>query len=233
MALVADTERLFGDWKPVETPPLEVTPPPGNRRVHRAGFAANAPRPGVPDEQRDRRAITTWRRLAVEVLSGGMSGRLFGEIREKKGLCYSVYASYNSLPNLGGVFAYAGTSNERAQDTLDALLHELTRVSEGVTDDELARAKIGLKAGTVMSGESSSARSAALARDWFVRGRLRTLDEIAEAVDAVTVDSLNRWLEEHPAGPFTIVQIGAARTGSQTLNHEAQEGARSREKAIL
>ena len=206
-ALVADAERLFGDWKPVETPAPEVTPPPGNRRFieldsQQTHLALAYPTSSETD------ADYYLARLAVEVLSGGMSGRLFGEIREKKGLCYSVYASYNSLPSVGGVFAYAGTSNERAQETLDALLYELTRIREGVGEDELARAKIGLKAGTVMSGESSSARSAALARDWFVRGRLRTLDEITDAIDAVTSGVLNQWLADHSAGPFTVVQIG-------------------------
>ena len=205
--LTRRAEELFGDWETVDSPAVEVTPPPGNRRYieqdsQQTHIALAYP---TPHETADDYYPA---RLAVECLSGGMSGRLFGEIREKKGLCYSVYASYNSLPEIGGVFCYAGTSNERAQATLDALLHELTRLCEGVGEDELQRAKIGLKAGTVMSGESSSARSAALARDWFVRGRLRTLDEIVEAVDAVTLADLNRWLDENPAGPFTVVQIG-------------------------
>ena len=205
--LTAAAEELFGDWQSAEPPEIEVTPPPGNRRFieldsQQTHLALAYPTSGeTADDYYPAR-------LAVEVLSGGMSGRLFGEIREKKGLCYSVYASYSSLPNLGGVFCYAGTSNERAQATLDAFLHELTRLREGVTADELDRAKIGLKAGTVMSGESSSARSGALARDWFIRGRLRTLDEIVEAVDGVTLGALNGWLADHPAGPFTVVQIG-------------------------
>ncbi|MEM7808268.1 MAG: insulinase family protein, partial [Planctomycetota bacterium] len=152
-------------------------------------------------------------RLAVECLSGGMSGRLFDRIREKQGLCYSVYAGYTSMPvpcgdDFASVFAYAGTSNERAQQTLDALVHELRDIASGVTPDELHRAKIGLKAGTVMSGESSSARAGGLARDWLSGGRCRTLDEIVAAVDAIDLDRLNTWLAAHPATGFTVVQIG-------------------------
>ena len=157
-------------------------------------------------------------RLAVEVLSGGMSGRLMGEIREKQGLCYSVYATYASLagPELRGeherglasVFCYAGTSNERAQATLDGLVRELSRLREGVSEDELNRAKIGLKAATVMSGESTSARASALIRDWTVRRRLRPLDEITSAIDAVSLSDLNAWLADHPAGEFTTVLVG-------------------------
>ena len=147
-------------------------------------------------------------RLAVETLSGGMSGRLFTEIREKKGLCYSVTAGYTSAPSLASIFCYAGTSNDRAQATLDGLLHELRRMEQGITASELDRAKIGLKAATVMSGESSGARSAALARDWFIRGRLRTLDEILTAIDRISLAEMNRYLSETPAGPFTIVLLG-------------------------
>ena len=157
-------------------------------------------------------------RLAVEVLSGGMSGRLMGEIREKQGLCYSVYASYASLAGpelreehsrgLASVFCYAGTSNERAQATLDGLVGELSRLREGVTADELRRAKIGLKAGTVMSGESTGARASALLRDWTVRRCLRPLDEIVAAIDAIGLGELNAWLADHPAGGFTTVLVG-------------------------
>jgi predicted Zn-dependent peptidase len=133
---------------------------------------------------------------------------LFSEIREKRGLCYSVSAGYSSLPQIGTVLCYAGTSNERAQETLDAFLHELRRLSQGATADELSRAKIGLKAGTVMSGESSSARAGAIARDWFMRGRIRTLDEILAAIDAVTLEQLNEYLAGRPVENVTTVLIG-------------------------
>ena len=77
-----------------------------------------------------------------------------------------------------------------------------------MTAGELDRAKIGLRAGTVMSGESTSARAGALVRDWTTRGRLRTLDETLSALDAVTVDALNAHLAAHPPGDFTTVLIG-------------------------
>ena len=65
--------------------------------------------------------------VAVEVLSGGMSGRLFTEVREKRALCYSVWAGYSSLKDQGSILGYAGTSNDRAQATLECLIHELYR----------------------------------------------------------------------------------------------------------
>ena len=72
-------------------------------------------------------------RGAVGILSDGMSSRLFTEVREKRGLCYSVYASCHSLRDRGSVVCYAGTTTERAQETLDVLLQELTRLAQGVS----------------------------------------------------------------------------------------------------
>ncbi len=147
-------------------------------------------------------------RMAVEVLSGGMSGRLFTEVREKRALCYSVSAGYSSLKDQGSIICYAGTSNDRAQATFDCMIGELHRLTEGVTHAELERAKIGLKSSTIMQGESTSSRCGAIAHDWWMRGRLRTLDEIKAAIDAVTVDRVNAYLKKNPPGPFTTVIVG-------------------------
>lgn len=203
-------ERLFADWRATDPPEIALAPPPGDFQFiqqdsQQTHIALAYPAATELD------ADYYLARLAVEVLSGGMSGRLFTEIREKRGLCYSVSAGYSSAPSIGSVFCYAGTSNERAQETLDAFVHELRRLREGVTADELSRAKIGLKSGTVMSGESSSARCGAIARDWFIRGRLRTLDEILSAIDSITLEQLNRHLEEKSVSEVTTVLIGPKR----------------------
>ncbi len=144
----------------------------------------------------------------MEVLSGGMSGRLFTEIREKRALVYNVSAGYSSLKGHGSILGYAGTSNDRAQATLDCFIQELHRLTQGVTEAELDRAKTGLKASTIMQGESTSSRSGAIAHDFFMRGRIRTLDEIKNAIDEVTVEKVNAYLAAHPPGPFTIVTVG-------------------------
>ncbi len=215
--VIKDAEQLFGDWEPFALDALEITPPPGKFRFvdkesEQTHIALAYPTLGETSDD------YYHARLAIEVLSGGMSGRLMSEIREKRGLCYSVYASYASLSgpelpaslrgDLASVFCYAGSSNDRAQATLDALVAELRRLPEGITANELLRARTGLKAGIVMSGESSSACAGALVRDWTTRRRLRTLDEIIAAIDAVTVDSLNTWLAANPPGDFTTVLIG-------------------------
>jgi predicted Zn-dependent peptidase len=160
--------------------------------------------PSVPETDPDYYVV----RAAMEVLGGGMSGRLFTEVREKRGLCYSVWAGYTSVKHLGAVLGYAGSSNERAQATLDCIIEQIHRLSEGVTAAELERAKIGLKAGTIMTGESTSARAGAIAHDYFLRGRIRTLGEIEKEINQVTVERTNAFLKGHPPGPFTVVTVG-------------------------
>jgi predicted Zn-dependent peptidase len=200
-------QKHFGDWNGSVDAEVEVLPPPGNfhhelqksEQTH-IGIAW----PSIPETDKDYYTV----RLAIEVLSGGMSGRLFTEVREKRGLCYSVWAGYSALKGQGSILGYAGTNNERAQATLDCFVHELHRLSEGVTQPELDRAKTGLKASTIMQGESTSARAGAIAHDFFIRGRIRTLDEIKDAIDSVTVDKVNDYLKRHKAGPFTIVIVG-------------------------
>ena len=200
-------ESLFGDWTAAPAAPVPARDT--RKRLHfeeqkseqtHIGLAYDA----IDETHADYYAV----RLATEVLSGGMSGRLFTEIREKKALVYSVNAGYSSLPGRGAIMGYAGTSNERAQQTLDAFLVELHRLSDGITDQELKRAKTGLKSSTIMSGESTGSRSGAIAHDCFVRGRLRTMDEIIAAIDAVTVDRVNDYLAANRPKDFTIVIVG-------------------------
>jgi predicted Zn-dependent peptidase len=147
-------------------------------------------------------------RAAVATLSGGMSGRLFTEVREKRGLCYSVYASYAADRHRGAVFSYAGTTTPRAQETLDVLTSELHRLAEGINESEFQRAIVGMKSRLVMQGESTGARAAAITTDQIVRGRPRSLSEMADRVDAITFEALNSYLREHPPGKMTLATIG-------------------------
>lgn len=152
-------------------------------------------------------------KMVNAVLSGGMAGRLFTEVREKRGLCYAVSASYAPGRDRGSILAYVGTTPERAQQSLDVLMAELDRINrpDGAVDPgELHRAKVGMKSRLVFSGESSGARAAALASDHFRLGRPRTLDELAAAVDAVTLDAVNAYLARRSLGSITIQTLGPA-----------------------
>jgi predicted Zn-dependent peptidase len=145
---------------------------------------------------------------SVGVLSGGMSARLFTEVRERRGLCYSVYASQHTLWHRGAVFCYAGTGADRAQEALDVTLGELRRLAKGIEESELDRLKARIKSALIMQQESSAARSSSLARDWYHLGRARTLDEVGGIIDALSSRSINAYLAEHPPRDFTVVTLG-------------------------
>ena len=147
-------------------------------------------------------------RVATSVLSGGMSARLFTEVREKRGLCYAIGARYHSLKQAGGVMCYAGTTPEKAQETLDVIVHEFRRLAEGVTDEEVERAKVGLKSSLIMQSESSSSRAGAIGSDYHMLGRVRGLDEIKERIEATSAASILGFLKRNPFKDFTVVTIG-------------------------
>ncbi|MBV8781482.1 MAG: insulinase family protein [Phycisphaerae bacterium] len=200
-------QKHFGDWKTGATGDLKLMPPPGRRFFEEQ--PSEQTHIGIAWESVEETHPEYYiMRLATEVLSGGMSCRLFTEVREKRGLCYSVGASYSSVRGIGSIFGYAGTSNDRAQATLDTFIAEVRRMRDGVTAEELQRARIGVKAGLIMSGESTSSRAGSIAHDFFMRGRIRTVDEISAALDAVTLDQVNDYLKANKPGPFTIGIVG-------------------------
>ncbi|MEX0641185.1 MAG: pitrilysin family protein [Pirellulales bacterium] len=198
---------LFGDWKPTSAAETQIGTA-GPRQSHIA-HESNQTQIGVAYSSvayRDPQYFQAWG--AVGALSGGMSCRLFTEVRERRGLCYSVYATHHTLRDRGSVLCYAGTSAERAQETLDVLVAELVRLAQGIEPFELDRLKARVKSGLIMQQESSSARSGAIARDWHLLGRVRPLDELGALVDALSCDSINSYLAAHPPRDFTIVTLG-------------------------
>src|SRR5207244_9756254 len=102
----------------------------------------------------------------------------------------------------------AGTTNERAQETLDVTLGELLRLPEGIEKEEVERVQAGLKSALIMQEESTSARAGALASDWYYLGRVRSLGEIQDAVQALTPRKIVNHLRRYPPQDFTIVTLG-------------------------
>jgi predicted Zn-dependent peptidase len=199
--------RLFGDWEAGTPSQVSCGPQPGNRahltkelEQTQIGVAYASVPIGDPDYYA---ALG-----AVNVLSGNMSSRLFTEIREKHGLCYSVWATYQTLADRARVICYAGSRNERAQETLDRLLHELRRLPEGVEAEEVERVQAGLKSSLIMQQESTAARALSLASDWYYLGRVRSFDEIQAAIDGLTPETIGRHLKRCPPRDFTIVTLG-------------------------
>jgi predicted Zn-dependent peptidase len=145
---------------------------------------------------------------AVSVLSGSMSSRLFTEVREKRGLCYAIGATYKSLKDYAGISCYAGTTPDKAQETVDVITEQFRTLKDGISDDEIQRAKVGLKTSLIMQIESTSARSAGIAGDYFMLNRVRNLDEIRDKIESLTVDSVLDFLQNHLFEEFTVVTLG-------------------------
>ncbi len=125
------------------------------------------------------------------IFGGGMSSRLFQEIREKRGLVYSVY-SYHSAQTSNGLFGiYAGTSANQLNTLLPVIADEIKKIiNENVTDKELNRAKVQLKASMLMALESSSSSAEVIARQMLLHNRVIPTDEIVEKIENVTKEDI-------------------------------------------
>ena len=156
--------------------------------------------------------------LVSMVLGGGMNSRLFTEVREKRGLAYSVGARFDGLERTGLTRIVAGTQPERAHETVDVIQEELSKLERtGVTKEELDLAKTRLKSRVVMNSESTGNRMMAIARDWWYEERFRTLAEIRQEIDTVSVDGVQEYLDRiHitenvgrvAIGPLTASDLG-------------------------
>lgn len=148
-------------------------------------------------------------RALVGILSDGMSSRLFSEVREKRGLVYSVFASCFSLAGHGSVLCYAGTTTNRAEETLNVLLETIHSLEGGIRSDELERLKNRSKSSLVMEQESSAARSSQIANDWFYLGRVPTRDELCREIDSLTCENLLEHFQQHRPKNFSLVTVGS------------------------
>jgi predicted Zn-dependent peptidase len=201
--------RLFGDWEPGPEPTINVRhvgPSRGHipkKEAQQTQVALAYPTVTVdsPDYYQAR--------AMIGILGGYSSSRLFTEVREKRGLCYSVYASYEGQKDRAAVICYAGTSPERAQESLDVTLAEIARLGrDGVDAEELDTMRAGLKSSLIMQQESSMSRAGSLASDWFYLGRVRSIDEIAGALDSLTPASVGDFARSNTTDGMTVLTLG-------------------------
>ncbi|PCH80830.1 MAG: peptidase M16 [Hyphomicrobiales bacterium] len=129
------------------------------------------------------------------VLGGGMSSRLFQEIREKRGLCYSIYSFHWGFSDTGLMGIHAATSAGDLKELMPVMLGELMRVPQDLTENEVNRAKAQLKAGLLMSLESPTARASQIARQSLVFGMPLTLQDIIDRIEGVTTTDLRELSE--------------------------------------
>jgi predicted Zn-dependent peptidase len=125
----------------------------------------------------------------TSVLGGGMSSRLFQEVRENRGLCYAIHAFHMPYSDTGMFALYAGTDEADAPELMRVAIDQIAIATETLNEAEVARAKAQMKAGLLMALESSEARLGQIARQMLAYGRPIPLDEIVAKVDAVTVAS--------------------------------------------
>ncbi len=200
-------EHLFGAWRRGDDPdltPVAHVPTSDHLAKDTQQTQIALAYPSVPIGHADYYDALA----AAGVLSGGMSSRLFTEVREKRGLCYAVHASHETLKDRGAMIAYAGTRTDRAQQTLDVLVGELNRLKDGITDDEVDRVKARLKSTCIMQEESTAARAGAIANDWYYLGRIQSFDEIQAVIDGLTPRSILGHLGRYPVKDVVLVTLG-------------------------
>jgi predicted Zn-dependent peptidase len=167
---------------PVPYPHLKLRHKPELEQVHLCIGA-----PGYSQTHAKRYALL----ILNTVLGGGMSSRLFQNVREKLGLAYAIFSGLSMFADAGCLSVYAGTSTESARRLLGLVMAEFAILkTTPLTEEELQRAKDYLKGSLLLSFESTPSRMANLARQEMVFGRHISMDEIAAGIDAVTADEV-------------------------------------------
>ncbi len=210
-ALARDLDRLLKGWSGVGPTPTPIGERLGGMRHERdesnqthMAMAFDAPTEVDPD--------TIRARLATDVLGSGTSSRLFLEVRERRGLCYSVAAGYAGGLHRGMCTIYAGSTPERAQATFDCIMDVVSKFASGMTGDELRRAKTGLECRLIMAGESTASRASGIAGDFHRLGRCRSLQEIGAEVASQTLEGMNDFIARRMSAQWrstmTLCSVG-------------------------
>jgi predicted Zn-dependent peptidase len=217
--LVMDALRTAGwdleaDAAPVDrrvAEPVLITGEPGiqvhHRAVEQANILVGCPAITATDERRYVMNVLN------AVLGGGMSSRLFQEIREKRGLVYSTYSFSAGYADAGYFAMYAGCSPAKAGQVISLLETELDRLAaDGITAEELRRAAGQLSGGMVLALEDSGSRMSRLGRAELVTGEFRDLDQSLERIRAVTAEEVRLLAAELAAAPRTVTVVGPFRS---------------------
>ncbi|WP_379126633.1 M16 family metallopeptidase [Paenibacillus sp. sgz500958] len=149
--------------------------------------------------------------LINNAIGGGMSSRLFQEIREKRGLAYSVYSYHSAQADSGLFTVYAGTAPKQTKEVTELTKEMLRDLAEnGLSEDELRKGKEQLKGSLILSLESTSSRMNRIGKNELMLGRHDTLDEMIAKIEEVTMDDINRTLDLMFAEPLAIAMVGSS-----------------------
>ena len=191
-SIVAQATELFGHLKPVGEPRVQQARFAGGERrevkdLEQVHFALAFEAPGYRD------ADVYAAQVYATAMGGGMSSRLFQKIREERGLCYSIFAQSGAYEDTGQITVYAGTSAEEIGDLVGLTLDELKRAADDMSEAEVNRARVQLKAGMLMGLESPSSRAERNARLLAIWGRVPGVEETVARIDAVSTADVRRY----------------------------------------
>jgi predicted Zn-dependent peptidase len=208
MAVLKLAERLFGDMQVREAPPVEPAQFTGGARNDRRSFEqahwclAFA---GLPSTDPANPALA----LFVHALGGGTSSRLFQQLREERGLAYSIYAWNHAFADTGLVGIGCAAERRQAAQSVQLAREVLAATAEGLTEAELNRARAQLEAGLLMGLETAQGRADQMARSIEVFGRILPLGELLEQIRSVTVEGTRAAGQKLLSGPVAVASVGA------------------------
>jgi predicted Zn-dependent peptidase len=146
--------------------------------------------------------------LLTSILGGGMSSRLFQEIREKRGLVYHVSAQSAAYSDTGMFSMYAATEHAKADEAISVMRSEFERLAQDITEEELARAKAQQRAELMMSRENPATIAAWIGRHLLIHGEYRTLPMLLKRIEAVEISDLKRLANTLLSRPQTLAKLG-------------------------
>lgn len=202
-------DSVFGDWDgdAIDHESATVSPRPHVRLVERDTEQAHLVLGGAGIDRSDDRRWAF--QVLHHVLGGGMSSRLFDEIREQRGLAYAVYSFRMSHADAGAWGVYVGTTPAQASTALELILAEVDKVvKEGITTEELERAKGAMRGGLALSLEDANSRMVRLGRDELTAAPHLSVDERLELLDAVTLDDVRSVAAEVMTGSLVMGAVG-------------------------
>ncbi len=215
--IVKTAEALFGGIARRSAPaPQEASYLGGMRReikdLEQAHFALALPGPAYGDPYFYAAQVYSG------VMGGGMTSRLFQEAREKRGLCYTIFAQAGSFSDSGMMTIYAGTSGAQIAELTEVTADELRRAAGDISEREVMRARTQMKAGMMMGLESPSARAERMARALSIWGRVPPLSETVEKIDAVTAEQVRAFGETLLADPKPALALYGPVEGAPDLD---------------
>lgn len=202
-------DSIFGEWEGETTNHVSapIAPRPHVRLVQRDTEQAHIVIGGQGIDRADERRWAF--QVLHHVLGGGMSSRLFDEIREQRGLAYAIYSFRMSHADAGAWGVYVGTTPAQAETALELIVAEVDKVvKDGITAEELERAKGAMRGGLALSLEDANSRMVRLGRDELTGAPHYSVDERLALIDAVTLEDIQAVAAEVMTGPLVIGAVG-------------------------